>query len=126
MRSGTRAKTVLTEAGGQVALNVPRDRGSVSPQIGKKRQHRLCGVDEIVLPLYAKGLSHTAVQTAQPSPQASGAVLSCPMNTIRRRRSALVWCGDMGAPPRFRIGDPIRSRPEWRAEGARETPKIQS
>jgi hypothetical protein len=29
---------------------------------------------------------------------------------------------DSGEPPRFRIGDPIRSRPEWRAEGARKTP----
>jgi hypothetical protein len=48
---------VLTEATGQVHLEVPRDRdGTFEPQIVRKRQ-RLDGVDEIVLsPLYAKGL----------------------------------------------------------------------
>jgi transposase len=30
-----------------------------------------------------------------------------------------------GAPPRFRIGDPIRSLPEWRGMSARETAEIQ-
>ena len=36
----------------------PRDRdGSFEPQIVKKRQRRLTGVDEIVLSLYAKGLT---------------------------------------------------------------------
>jgi putative transposase len=58
VRNGTRAKTVLTEAGGQVGIDVPRDRdGSFEPQIVKKRQRRLTGVDEIVLSLYAKGLT---------------------------------------------------------------------
>ena len=37
---------------------MPRDRdGSFEPQIVKKRQRRLTGVDEIVLSLYAKGLT---------------------------------------------------------------------
>ncbi|MGQ4601659.1 transposase, partial [Nocardia sp. R6R-6] len=37
---------------------VPRDRdGTFEPQIVKKRQRRLTGVDEIVLSLYAKGLT---------------------------------------------------------------------
>jgi putative transposase len=58
VRNGTRAKTVLTEASGQVGIDVPRDRdGSFEPQIVKKRQRRLTGVDEIVLSLYAKGLT---------------------------------------------------------------------
>jgi len=58
IRNGTRAKTVLTEATGQVDIEVPRDRaGSFEPQIVKKRQRRLSGVDEIVLSLYAKGLT---------------------------------------------------------------------
>jgi len=36
----------------------PRDRdGTFEPQIVKKRQRRLTGVDEIVLSLYAKGLT---------------------------------------------------------------------
>ena len=37
---------------------MPRDRaGTFEPQIVKKRQRRLSGVDEIVLSLYAKGLT---------------------------------------------------------------------
>jgi transposase-like protein len=58
IRNGTRSKTVLTEASGQVEIDVPRDRaGTFEPQIVKKRQRRLNGVDEIVLSLYAKGLT---------------------------------------------------------------------
>ena len=58
IRNGTRPKTVLTEATGHVEIEVPRDRdGSFEPQIVKKRQRRLTGVDEIVLSLYAKGLT---------------------------------------------------------------------
>jgi putative transposase len=56
IRNGTRAKTVLTEGSGPVEIEVPRDRGGTfSPQIVKKRQRRLNGVDQIVLSLYAKG-----------------------------------------------------------------------
>jgi putative transposase len=58
VRNGTRAKTVLTEASGQVGIEVPRDRaGSFEPVIVRKRQRRLTGVGEIVLSLYAKGLT---------------------------------------------------------------------
>ena len=58
IRNGTRPKTVLTEATGQVEIDVPRDRaGTFEPQIVRKRQRRLTGVDEIVLSLYAKGLT---------------------------------------------------------------------
>jgi putative transposase len=58
VRNGTRSKTVLTEHSGQVAIDVPRDRAATfSPQIVKKRQRRLSGVDEVVLSLYAKGLT---------------------------------------------------------------------
>jgi putative transposase len=49
---------VLTESTGQVGIEVPRDRdGTSGPQIDGKRQRRLCGVDEIVLSLSAKGLT---------------------------------------------------------------------
>src|SRR4051812_15992264 len=58
IRNGTRGKTVLTENTGQVEIDVPRDRaGTFEPQIVKKRQRRLNGVDEIVISLYAKGLT---------------------------------------------------------------------
>ena len=49
---------MLTEGTGQVGIEVPRDRdGTFEPQIVKKRQRRLNGVDEIVLSLYAKVIS---------------------------------------------------------------------
>jgi hypothetical protein len=58
VRNGTRPKTVLTEATGHVEIEVPRDRDSTfEPVIVKKRQRRLNGVDEIVLSLYAHGLT---------------------------------------------------------------------
>ncbi len=58
VRNGTRSKTVLTDNSGNVEIDVPRDRASTfEPQIVKKRQRRLNGVDEIVLSLYAKGLT---------------------------------------------------------------------
>jgi transposase-like protein len=58
IRNGTRAKTVLTENTGQVQIDVPRDReGTFEPKIVRKRQRRLSGVDEVVLSLYAKGLT---------------------------------------------------------------------
>lgn len=57
-RNGVRPKTVLTEVG-PVEIEVPRDReGSFEPQIVRKRQRRLTGVDEMVLSLSARGLTH--------------------------------------------------------------------
>src|SRR2546421_6919799 len=58
VRNGNRSKTVLTHNTGQVQIDVPRDRaGTFDPQIVRKRQRRLSGVDEVVLSLYAKGLT---------------------------------------------------------------------
>jgi len=57
-RNGKRAKTVLTEAG-PVAIEVPRDRdSSFEPKLVAKRQRRLSGVDDLVISLSAKGLTH--------------------------------------------------------------------
>jgi putative transposase len=48
---------VFTEIG-PVEIEVPRDTDtSFEPQIVKKRQHRLTGIDEIVLSLTATGLT---------------------------------------------------------------------
>jgi transposase-like protein len=48
---------VLTDSG-EVAVEVPRDRdGSFEPVIVAKRQRRLSSIDEIVLSLYARGLT---------------------------------------------------------------------
>jgi len=57
-RNGHRAKTVLTETG-PAEIPVPRDRdSSFEPKIVAKRQRRLSGVDEMVISLSAKGLTH--------------------------------------------------------------------
>ena len=57
-RNGHREKTVLTEAG-PVEVTVPRDRdSSFEPKIVAKRQRRLTGVDDMVISLSAKGLTH--------------------------------------------------------------------
>jgi putative transposase len=56
-RNGKRSKTVLTEVG-PVGIEVPRDRdSSFEPQIVRKRQRRLDGIDGMVLSLSAKGLT---------------------------------------------------------------------
>jgi transposase-like protein len=58
IRNGTRAKMVLTDAAGEVAIEVPRDRaGTFEPVIIKKRQRRLTDVDAVAISLYAKGLT---------------------------------------------------------------------
>lgn len=57
-RNGSRTKTVLTDVG-PVEVRVPRDAaGTFEPQIVRKRQRRLTGVDDMVLSLSAKGLTH--------------------------------------------------------------------
>ncbi|GHF73376.1 transposase-like protein [Amycolatopsis bartoniae] len=58
VRNGQRSKTVVTDAVGEVEIEVPRDRESTfEPQIVKKRQRRLTDVGEVVLSLYAKGMT---------------------------------------------------------------------
>jgi len=56
-RNGHGAKTVLT-TGGSVSLDVPRDRnGSFTPVIVPKFKRRLGGVEDMILSLYARGMS---------------------------------------------------------------------
>src|SRR5690349_25153683 len=77
-RNGTRGKTVLTEVG-PVDIAVPRDRdGTFEPQIVKKRQRRLSGVEDMVISLSAKGL--TTVRSRRIWPR-------CTARTCRGRRS---------------------------------------
>jgi len=57
-RNGVRAKTVLTKAG-PVQVDVPRDRaGTFEPKIVAKRQRRLGSIEDIVLSLSARGMTH--------------------------------------------------------------------
>ena len=60
-RNGTRSKTVLTKAG-PVTIGVPRDRaGTFTPQVVGKRQRRLGSIEDIVLSLSARGMTHGAI-----------------------------------------------------------------
>src|SRR6266487_2415939 len=57
-RNGRRGKTLLTEVG-PVDITVPRDRdGTFTPVIVPKRSRRLGGVEDLVVSLSAKGLTH--------------------------------------------------------------------
>ncbi|GHC90136.1 hypothetical protein GCM10010349_78300 [Streptomyces flavofungini] len=50
---------------GPVEVKVARDTsGTFEPQSVRKRQRRLTGVDEMALPLSAKGLTHGEIATA--------------------------------------------------------------
>jgi hypothetical protein len=78
-RNGRRAKTVLTEIG-PVEIQVPRDTdASFDPQIVKKRQRRLTGVDEIILSLSSK---------ASPQVRSSPISMTSTAPRCRGRRSA--------------------------------------
>ena len=57
-RNGTRTKRVLTDACGQVPIEVPRDRnGTFDPGIVGNSKRRVTDVDRVVLSLYVKGLT---------------------------------------------------------------------
>jgi transposase-like protein len=57
-RNGFRSKMVLTDSCGSVEIDVPRDRaGTFEPHTVKKHQRRLTDVDEVILSLYARGLT---------------------------------------------------------------------
>ncbi|SDB80400.1 Transposase, Mutator family [Raineyella antarctica] len=57
-RNGTRSKTVLTKAG-PVEIDVPRDRaGTFEPVVVRKRQRRLGSIEDVVLSLSARGMTH--------------------------------------------------------------------
>jgi putative transposase len=56
-RNGTTSKTVATEVG-DVALDVPRDRdGTFTPMLVPKGARRLGGLDEMIVSLYAGGMT---------------------------------------------------------------------
>ena len=101
-RNDTRAKTVLTEIG-PVEIEVPRDvNSSFEPQIVKKRQRRLTGIDEIVLSLTAKGL--TTGEVAAHFADVYGATVS--KDTISRITDKVVaemtdWCNRPLVPGRI-------------------------
>ena len=62
-RNGGTPKTLLTDHG-QVPIDVPRDRKSrFEPQLVKKNQRRLAGLDEKIIALYAGGMTTREIET---------------------------------------------------------------
>src|SRR5512142_2543544 len=62
-RNGATPKTLLTDSGA-VPIDVPRDRKSrFEPQLVKKGQRRLAGLDEKILALYAGGMTTREIET---------------------------------------------------------------
>lgn len=62
-RNGTSGKTVQSEHGA-LELEIPRDRdGSFEPQLVRKGQRRLAGLDQQIIALYAKGLTTREIQS---------------------------------------------------------------
>ncbi|MGJ0578700.1 IS256 family transposase, partial [Xenorhabdus bovienii] len=56
-RNGYSSKTLLTEEG-ELPLQIPRDRESTfEPQIVRKNQTRITGMDSQILALYARGMT---------------------------------------------------------------------
>lgn len=63
-RNGKGRKTVQS-AVGDLAIETPRDRdGSFEPELVKKRQVRLAGMEDKILALYAKGMTTRDIESA--------------------------------------------------------------
>jgi len=63
-RNGKSRKTVQSEVG-ELTIETPRDRdGSFAPQLVKKRQVRLAGMEDKILTLYAKGMTTRDIESA--------------------------------------------------------------
>ena len=61
-RNGASSKTVATEVG-DIDLDVPRDRaGSFEPRLVPKGQRRLGGIDDMIISLYAGGMTVRDIQ----------------------------------------------------------------
>lgn len=63
-RNGYSTKTVITDDG-PLELRTPRDRdGTFEPQLVKKNQPRITGMDNQILSLYAKGMTTREIAAA--------------------------------------------------------------
>ena len=61
-RNGASAKTLATEVG-DIVVDVPRDRaGSFEPRLVPKGQRRLGGIDDMIISLYAGGMTIRDIQ----------------------------------------------------------------
>jgi hypothetical protein len=87
-RNGTRSKTVLTKAG-PVQIDVPRAwAGTFEPMVVAKRQRRLGSIEDIVLSLSARGMTHGDI-SAHLADVYGSVVSKTTISTIRTRS----WTG---------------------------------
>ncbi|OSK87999.1 putative transposase [Escherichia coli TA447] len=83
-RNGYSTKTVIT-GDGPLELRTPRDRdGTFEPQLVKKNQTRITGMDSQILSLYAKGMTTREIAAAFVNATMFDRYLpfSCPLNTF--------------------------------------------
>lgn len=60
-RNGYTSKTMICDEG-EIDIETPRDRdGTFEPQLIRKNQTRITGMDEQIIALYAKGLSNQEI-----------------------------------------------------------------
>lgn len=61
-RNGYSRKTLRSEYG-EVDINIPRDRkGEFEPQIVKKNQTDISGIENQIISMYAKGMSNRGIE----------------------------------------------------------------
>lgn len=98
-RNGTAPKTVRSEVG-PIILDVPRDRaGSFTPRLVPKSQRRLGGLDDLIISLYAGGMTIRDIQHPH----------SARTYPTRRSRTSLTRCSRKsrrGRPGRWRTSIP--------------------
>jgi len=64
-RRNGKSRKVVQSAVGELTIDTPRDReGTFEPQLVKKRQVRLAGMEEKILALYAKGMTTRDIESA--------------------------------------------------------------
>lgn len=100
---------------GSVEIEVPCDRdGSFEPQLVKKHQRRLTGVDEMVISLVAKGLTTGEVQAHMA--EVYGADVS--RDTISRITDRILEeMSERGNRPLDRVYPWCSSTPSWSRSG---------
>jgi transposase-like protein len=77
-RNGYGPKTMTTDTGGWIALEVPRGRrGSFDPQLIAKYQRRFPGFDEKIVSMYARGAAANGKATQMRDPVHRGKGREC-------------------------------------------------
>ena len=86
-RNGGTPKTLLTDSGA-VAIDTPRDgKSRFEPQLVKKGQRRLAGLDEKIIALYGGGMTTREIEVVGVAADEAGGVPEAPNRTGSARRN---------------------------------------